>query len=337
MKYPELAAAGTVTALLALSMLAFVRPVAEVKEKGASASASAAPAQTTAVETSAPATPPADSTAGHVGTINTAPEGDVPASAAIASNEQPHATPASSESNVASITGSVPANMPEGALGDMVKLGQEIVASTDTHPASKEYVGNKMSCSSCHLKDGQDPRGGTFIGLASAYPAFAPREKKVITVEDRIANCYMRSMNGTRPPIDSEAVSAIAAYITWLSEGVPMKMNAKASLGPNAVKQIKLAPESANPKKGKTVFAKNCASCHGADGQGNENIAPLWGDQSYNSGAGMAQNPRLASWVKVSMPLGNPHLSDQDALDVAAFVNSHERPEFVLAEHLGKK
>lgn len=234
------------------------------------------------------------------------------------------------------LTGSVPATLPEGALGDLVKLGQAIVATTDTHPASRQYVGNKMSCASCHLQDGQDPRGGTFIGVASAYPAYAPREKKVITVEDRIANCYMRSMNGTRPPVDSEAVSAIAAYITWLSEGVAMKMNAKASLGPNAVKPLTLDPVSASLTRGETVFAGKCAACHGPDGQGSETIAPLWGNGSYNIGAGMAQNPKLASWVKVSMPLGNPTLSDQEALDVAAFINSHGRPRFVLAEHQGR-
>lgn len=257
---------------------------------------------------------------------------EVPSAAASGPSSTPPASPAPVQ-----LTGGVPARVPEGALGDLVKLGQAIVASTDTHPASRSYVGNKMACTSCHLKDGQDPRGGTFIGLASAYPAYAPREKKVITVEDRIANCYMRSMDGTRPPVDSEAVSAVAAYITWLSDGVPMKMNPTASLGPNAVKQIKLDPASASAERGEGVFTGKCAACHGPDGQGSENVAPLWGDESYNSGAGMAQSPRLASWVKVSMPLGNPTLTDQEALDVAAFINSHERPEFVLAEHLNEK
>lgn len=83
------------------------------------------------------------------------------------------------------------------------------------------------------------------------------------------------------------------------------------------------------------MYVASCASCHGADGQGSEAIAPLWGEESYNAGAGMAQNLRLASWVKVSMPYGNPNLTEQQALDVAAFINSHPRPKFVLEEHLG--
>lgn len=337
MKYPELMGGLFITGVTLVVALA----VNNFSSPPVTATTSAPPASTTAARPAIPATTPvaateASATSGHVGTINIAPEGDVPPAAAIASNEQAHATPAVPTSNTSTITGAVPANLPEGTLGDLVKLGQDIVANTDTHPASKQYVGNKMACTSCHLKDGQDPRGGTFIGLASAYPAYAPREKKVITVEDRIANCYMRSMNGIRPPIDSEAVAAVAAYITWLSEGVPIKMNPKASLGPNAVKQLKLDPKTASVENGKAVFAGKCAACHGPEGQGNPNIAPLWGKDSYNSGAGMAQNPRLASWIKVSMPFGNPTLKDQEALDVAAFVNSHDRPKFVLAQHLGK-
>jgi thiosulfate dehydrogenase len=36
------------------------------------------------------------------------------------------------------------------------------------------------------------------------------------------------------------------------------------------------------------------------------------------------------------MPLDDPDLSAQEALDVAAFVDSHDRPAFNLADHLPK-
>ncbi len=57
---------------------------------------------------------------------------------------------------------------------------------------------------------------------------------------------------------------------------------------------------------------------------------------SYNDGAGLARVDKLAAWLKVAMPLDDPYLTDQQALDIAAFVNSQPRPKFVLEEHLPK-
>src|SRR5690625_1173705 len=55
---------------------------------------------------------------------------------------------------------------------------------------------------------------------------------------------------------------------------------------------------------------------------------PVWGDGSYNWGAGMSRIPMLAAFVKRNMPLGQPGtLSDQESWDVAQYVNSHERPQ----------
>ena len=58
---------------------------------------------------------------------------------------------------------------------------------------------------------------------------------------------------------------------------------------------------------------------------------PSWGDNSYNNGAGLFRLSRFAGYVKANMPLGatydNPQLTDEEAWDVAAFVNSLPRPE----------
>ena len=57
---------------------------------------------------------------------------------------------------------------------------------------------------------------------------------------------------------------------------------------------------------------------------------PLWGNNSYNIGAGLYRISRLAGYVKNNMPnplnYHNPQLSDEQAWDVAAFVNSQPRP-----------
>jgi len=55
---------------------------------------------------------------------------------------------------------------------------------------------------------------------------------------------------------------------------------------------------------------------------------PLWGANSYNWGAGMQGVDAAAAFIRANMPFGlGGTLSDQDAWDVALFVDSHERPQ----------
>jgi len=224
--------------------------------------------------------------------------------------------------------------LPEGPLGASILLGRELVEKTTSHPLSKPFVGSALNCTSCHLKNGTDPKAASFVGLAAAYPAWAPREGRVITLEDRILNCFMRSCNGTRPPLGSEVSVSIAAYITWLSTDQPIRMNPSRPAGPNAIPQLDVKAADADRKRGETLYEERCANCHGRNGLGNAKHPPLWGDRSYNDGAGLADVPQLASWLKVSMPLGETDLTEMEALDIAAFVNQHPRPRFVLREHL---
>lgn len=221
-----------------------------------------------------------------------------------------------------------------GELGRVIVLGRDIVENTNEHPLSKRYVGNALTCSSCHLRAGTDPKAASFLGTATAYPAWSPREKKVITLEDRVLDCFMRSMNGVRPPNGSEVSVAVTTYITWLSNGERMKMNSEAPLGPRHVRPLKVDARKADAKRGKGLYGDHCASCHGDDGLGSEEGPPVWGDKSYNDGAGLSRIDKLAAWLKVAMPFDDPHLTDQEAWDIAAFVNSQPRPKFILEEHL---
>jgi len=224
--------------------------------------------------------------------------------------------------------------LPPGELGKVVSLGREIVENTNEHSLSKPFVNNALTCSSCHLDAGTDPKAATFLDIASAYPAWSPRENRVITLEDRVLNCFMRSMNGVRPAKGSKLSIAVAAYITWLSTGSRIEMNPEKPLGPRHVPMLDISVQQADLDRGKALFATKCADCHGERGQGTGEGPPTWGRQSYNDGAGLSRNGKLAAWLKVAMPLGDPSLSEQEALDIAAFVNSHERPKFVLQEHL---
>ncbi|UUO08316.1 c-type cytochrome [Blastopirellula sp. J2-11] len=224
---------------------------------------------------------------------------------------------------------------PPGKLGEVVRLGEEIVLQTDQHPLSKPYVGNALRCTSCHLEGGKHPQAGSFLQTAAAYPAWSPRESRVITLEDRVLNCFMRSQNGVRPPNGSQVAVAVTTYITWLSTGAKIEMNAEKPLGPNHVPPIDLAAhQPANSERGKIVYLQRCSECHGEDGGGDDDNPPLWSDRSYNDGAGLSRVEKLAPWLKVAMPLDDATLSEQEAIDVAAFVNSHARPRFNLKDHL---
>jgi thiosulfate dehydrogenase len=219
-------------------------------------------------------------------------------------------------------------------LGAVVLLGEEIVRTTTKHAMSRNFVGNALNCTSCHLSNGRHPSAGTFLGTATAYPAWSPREKRVITLEDRVLNCFMRSCNGTRPPLGSEVSVAVTAYITSLSQDLPIQMNRVRPVGPGAIKPLAIKSSQSNLQRGATLYASRCADCHRADGLGDKENPPVWGDQSYNDGAGLASVDNLAAWLKVAMPLDEANLTEEQALDIAAYVNSHERPRFELNRHL---
>jgi thiosulfate dehydrogenase len=172
------------------------------------------------------------------------------------------------------------------------------------------------------------------LGAATAYPAWAPREKAVITLEDRVLNCFMRSLNGTRPPLGSRPSIAITTYLTWLSTGMPLQLNPRAPLGPFTFTKPAVDPSKVSLERGRKRYVERCASCHGVDGQTDP---PVWGPRSYSAGAGLAAVPRLAGWLRVTMPPDAPLASDEDAVDVAAYVNSQSRPDFALKEHLPRE
>lgn len=238
-----------------------------------------------------------------------------------------------------------PKNYPPGELGKMVKLGEAIIMNTNTHPLTKDLVGNDLKCTNCHLQGGKTKSLATFIGTATSFPAYSKREKTVQTLQNRINNCFMRSMNGKRPIIDTEASIAMATYITWLSSDLPIMMNPKKPVNPFYTKAWwgkdwvlpmvkKLTHE--NYLSGKKLYTEKCVICHQADGQGIKlsNFPPIWGDRSYNTGAGLSKLNKLPTWLMYNMPLGNANLTRQQAVDLAAYINAQPRSSFDLNNHL---
>jgi thiosulfate dehydrogenase len=220
-----------------------------------------------------------------------------------------------------------PETIPGSQLGERIRLGHQIVVNTQEY--ARPYVGNRLNCTNCHLDGGLNPNAASFVGLAAVYPEYRARNARVNTLADRINDCVERSLNGRAFPPDSSKLQAIEAYITWLSGGVPEG----ATLPWRGLQRID-SRRPLNPDNGKNVFASKCAFCHGVDGLGTMAGPPVWGPQSYTVAAGMARVSVAAAFIKANMPRSwGWSLSDDDAYDVAAYINSQPRPDFPGKAH----
>ncbi|HYH83819.1 MAG TPA: c-type cytochrome [Longimicrobium sp.] len=195
------------------------------------------------------------------------------------------------------------------------------------------FVGNGMTCGNCHLNAGQRDRGMPLVGIAAVFPEYRARSGRLITLEDRLRDCFERSMNGTAPPYDSPEVLSVAAYITWLSAGQPMGRSPEWR-GRNTIPKAAQVPVAQlDTAAGRAIYARQCVACHGADGQGVEvggaKPGPLWGPRSWNDGAGMGRIYTAAGFIRYAMPLTTPgSLTDREAQEVAAYINAQPRPSF---------
>lgn len=143
-------------------------------------------------------------------------------------------------------------------------------------------------------------------------------------------------MNGRRMPADGDEMKAMVSYLQYLSTGIPVG----AKMEGTGVPRLKPLDRAADPVAGQKVYAAVCAACHGANGQGlrrgqvgdgeGYQFPPLWGPDSYNTGAGMYRGMLAAGFIKGNMPSGVTHtsavLTDEQAFDVAAYINSQPRP-----------
>jgi thiosulfate dehydrogenase len=228
----------------------------------------------------------------------------------------------------------------DDAFGKLVKYGYALMTDTANQigPAvadpAKRYSGNNLTCQNCHLKAGAQPYAMPLVGVWGQFPQYRGREGEVGTLEDRINGCMERSMNGRALPLGGREMKAFLAFTKWASTGIPDG----AKLTGNGALNVKEHGRAADLAHGQQVYAQVCAACHGTDGLGQRSASgngyqfpPLWGPDSYNNGAGMTRLLSAAAFIKSNMPFGTtyatPVLSDEDAYDVAGFINSAERPQ----------
>jgi len=221
-------------------------------------------------------------------------------------------------------------------LKEQVEYGKELIAHTAKYlgpNGSVLKISNGLNCQNCHLQAGTAVFGNNYGSVASLFPKFRARSGAVENVYKRVNDCFERSLNGRAIDIAGKEMQGIVAYINFLGTNVAKGKKAAGS----GFKDLAFLDRAVDPKKGQVVYTAKCQSCHQANGEGVFNgdkteytFPALWGQHSYNDGAGLYRISNFAKYVKYNMPQGitfnEPKLTDEEAWDVAAYVNSHPRP-----------
>ena len=232
--------------------------------------------------------------------------------------------------------------LPNNANGRLVRRGRDLITATyayigpEVADRAKRFAGNNLACGNCHLQAGTKKFGIPLFGLFGEFPRHSARSGAQITIEDRLNSCMTRSMNGRAIPVGAPEMQAMVAYVKFLSTGVPPGQ-VLPGMGTGKMPELDRA---ADPARGESGYASACATCHGPNGAGIRRslpstdlgymVPPLWGNDSFNDGAGMARLITAANFIHFNMPHGvdylNPQLSPEQAWDIAAYVVSQPRP-----------
>jgi|SRR5690554_697214 len=201
----------------------------------------------------------------------------------------------------------------------------------NTQQLRGKYIFNDMNCGACHMGAGAKNWSSPVWAAATTLPDYRGKNDRVNTLEDRIAGCFSYSMNGIPPAYDSPEMVVLVTYHQWLATGAPVY---EYNIGGRGFDHLgKQPPVDLDYQQGQNVYQRECAICHGNDGAGQQVdgvivFPPLWGDNSYNWGAGIVRIFTAASYIHNNMPYGKPgSLTAEDAWQVANFINSHERPQ----------
>lgn len=225
-----------------------------------------------------------------------------------------------------------------GPDNDLIRYGKDLTVNTPryigknaTDPAMR-YAGNDLACQNCHLDAGLQPFAAPFVSTFATFPMMV--DDQVLTLTRRINGCMRRSLNGKDIPTEGREMEALIAYFKFVGKGSPVGVRVP-GMGLRPIENPISPPDA---RRGEAVYAKLCVTCHKEDGQGElrqppaigYNIPPLWGDASFNAGAGMAKTAYAASYIRDNMPFGisylTPVLTAQQAWDVAAYIISKPHP-----------
>ena len=179
----------------------------------------------------------------------------------------PNVNPSATDAALVNATASIPF----GPEGDMIRYGQNIFVHTPQYAG--KYIGAHMSCAACHPGGGTRPHANSLLGVYARFPQWNERSHRFIALQDRIAECFLRSENGRPPAYESREMIAVVSYLAWLSRS--------AKVGEGFPNQGLIGIQRAHQpdeRAGERVYDSACIRCHGANGAGyTDRYPPLWG------------------------------------------------------------
>lgn len=254
--------------------------------------------------------------------------------ASVSCRDAPNQAPRESQKSVApesNATAAIPFRVPlESEVTDSITLisirrGRALIH--DTRDSLPRNVGAALSCANCHVADGTQANAMPLVGSYTRFPQYRARSGHIDLLEDRINDCFERSVNGKGLEMKSRDMRDMVTYIAFLSRGYPPGAEMQGQGVP------KLDPLEGDTARGSQIFATTCVACHGADGNGSATAPPLWGPRSFNVGAGMGRVRSAAAFIHQLMPRDKPGtLTPQQAFDVATYITTRPRPDFAGKE-----
>ena len=203
-----------------------------------------------------------------------------------------------------------------------MRRGKALLAFTrDSLP---QHVGNRLQCVSCHPDNGTRKNVMPWVGVYARFPQYRARVGGIQLIEDRINDCFKRSMNGKPLVPESRDMRDMIAYMAFLSSGYPVFAQVEGQSFP------RVPPSTGDTVRGAATFAAKCSVCHGVNGAGTDVFPALWGRWlvQHRRGHG-ARADTAAAFIKVAMPQTAPGtLTDQEAYDLATYINTRPRPDF---------
>ncbi len=227
--------------------------------------------------------------------------------------------------------------IPATPEGELIKYGDSLIAKTSFYfgpNGTLAKVSNGMNCQNCHLDAGRKMYGNNFSMVATGYPRFKERSGSIESIEKKVQDCFERSMNGHIIDSNGREIKAFVAYLKWVGSNIKNSGKVPGS----GIEELPFLVRAADTSKGSIVYINKCQVCHGKNGRGlllpdstGYVYPPVWGKNSYNTGASIYRLSKMAGFVKNNMPFGTtshdaPQLSNEECWDVSAFLNANEHP-----------
>lgn len=197
---------------------------------------------------------------------------------------------------------------PDDELTPFIERGKDLL---DGSESISDEEGDKLSCMSCHA-DGDDTDGESLVGVTSEYPKYDDRNDAVITMEEKVNDSIMHTLNGEPISYDSEEMRSIIAFLTYISKGESYEEH----------QDDKTVEDFSNPDldNGEALYEKKIKDASPPD---------LFGKNSFTDGSTLSRMSVMTDYVKNYLPEDDPgSLSDQEATDAAAYILSQDRPEW---------